>query len=65
LLKEAVKQMIVDLIDVEKFKLGVEVEGMHTMDIIDGVIKYKDGDSWTAKVRDSYKTMFAYYKYFD
>jgi hypothetical protein len=36
LLKEAVKQMIVDLRDVEKFKLGVEVPGMKIMDIIAG-----------------------------
>lgn len=35
LLREAVKQMIVDLLDVEKFKLGVKVEGMFTMDIVD------------------------------
>jgi hypothetical protein len=36
LLKEAVKQMIVDLRDVENFKLGVEVPDMNIMDIIDG-----------------------------
>jgi hypothetical protein len=36
LLREAVKQMIVDLRDVEKFKLGVEVPDMNIMDIIDG-----------------------------
>ena len=36
--------MIVDLRDVEKFKLGVEVPDMNIMDIIDGLIKYKVGD---------------------
>jgi hypothetical protein len=36
LLKEAVKQMIVDLRDVANFKLGVEVPDMNIMDIIDG-----------------------------
>ena len=51
--------------DSPKFKLGVKVEGMFTMDIIDGFIKYKVGDSWSAKVRDSYRTMFAYYYYFN
>lgn len=65
LLKEAVKQMIVDLLDVEKFKLDVEVEGMHTMDIIDGLVQYKVGDSWSYEVRDSYRTMFAYYNYYN
>ena len=51
--------------DVPKFKLGVEVEGLNIMDIIEGYIKYKVGDSWSAKVRDSYRTMFAYYYYFN
>jgi hypothetical protein len=31
-----VRQMLVDLLDVPKFKLGVEVKGMFTMDIING-----------------------------
>jgi hypothetical protein len=44
LLKESVRQMLVDLLDYPKFKLGVKVEGMFTMDIIDGFIKYKVGD---------------------
>ena len=57
--------MIIDLLDVEKFKLGVKVEGMHTMDIIDGLVKYKVGDSWSYEVRDSYRTMFAYYYYYN
>ena len=58
--------MIVDLSYVPKFDLGVKVEGLdNIMDIIDGKIKYKLGDKWTEKVRDSYRTMFAYYKYFD
>ena len=56
--------MLVDLLDIPKFKLGVEVEGIFIMDIIDGSIKYKVGDSWSPKVRDSYRTMFAYYYYF-
>jgi len=65
LLKESIRQMLVDLLDVSKFKLGVEVEGMYILDIIDGCIKYKVGDSWSAKVRDSYRTMFAYYYYYN
>lgn len=28
---------------------------------MDGLIKYKVGDSWSASVTDSYKTMFFYY----
>ena len=56
--------MLVDLLDVPRFKLGEKVEGIELMDIIDGCIKYKLGDSWTSKVRDSYRTMFAYYHYF-
>lgn len=63
MLIESVRQMLVDLLDVPKFKLGVEVEGMFNMDIIDGCIMYKVGDSWSPKVRDSYRTMFAYYYY--
>jgi hypothetical protein len=38
---------------------------MNLMDIIDGKIKYKVGDSWSAKVRDNYSTMFAYYYYYN
>ena len=38
---------------------------MFTIDIIDGSIKYKVGDSWSANVRDSYRTMFAYYYYYN
>jgi len=38
---------------------------MFIMDIIDGFIKYKVGDSWSANVRDSYRTMFAYYYYYN
>ena len=57
--------MIVDLLDVDKFKLCAEIEGMHTMDIIDGLVKYKVGDSWSSEVRDSYRTMFAYYYYYN
>ena len=56
--------MLVDLLDVPKFKLGVKVEGLPLMDIIDGCIKYKVGDSWIPNVRDSNRTMFAYYYYF-
>ena len=56
---------MVDLLDIPKFKLGVEVENMFIMDIIDGSIKYKVGDSWSSRVRDSYRTMFAYYYYFN
>jgi hypothetical protein len=56
--------MLVDLLDVPRFKLGVEVDGMFKIDIIDGSIKYKVGDSWSANVRDSYRTMFAYYYYY-
>jgi hypothetical protein len=36
--------MLVDLLDVQNFKLGVQVEQMFIMDIIDGSIKYKVGD---------------------
>ena len=57
--------MLVDLLDASKFQLGVEMEGMPTMDIIKGCIMYKLGDSWSAKVRDGYRTMFAYYYYFE
>jgi hypothetical protein len=65
LVREAVKQMIVDLLDVDHFKLGVKAEDFHIMDIIDGEVRYKLGDSWSAKVRDSYRTMFAYYYYYN
>ena len=63
MLEESVKQMLVDLLDVRNFKLGVQVKNMFIMDIIDGKIKYKVGDTWSSKVRDSYRTMFAYYYY--
>ena len=57
--------MIVDLYRVKNFRLGVQVEDMAIMDIIKGSIKYKVGDSWSDKVREGYKTMFAYYYYYN
>jgi hypothetical protein len=57
--------MIVDLNRVKNFRLGVQVEDMAIMDIIKGSIKYKVGDSWSDKVREGYKTMFAYYYYYN
>jgi hypothetical protein len=63
LLDEAIKQMIVDVQEVKNFKLGDE-QGDKVMDILDGMIKYKVGDAWSAKATDGYVTMFAYYHYY-
>lgn len=47
--------MIVDIIDIENYKLGT---------LLDGRIQYKVGDSWSDKAVDGYKTLFAYYFYY-
>ena len=44
--------MLYDVQDIEKYEKGK---------LIGGLIKYKEGDSWTELITDSYKTMFAYY----
>ena len=48
--------MLLDVIDIQNYKLG---------QLMDGMIKYQVNDHWTDKVTDSYKTMFAYYYYFE
>jgi hypothetical protein len=55
LLEEAVKAMIIDVEDMDKYDIGK---------LMDGKIKYKDGDSWSDKLSDGYKTLFAYYFYY-
>jgi len=55
LLEEAVKQMIIDIKGIEEYKTG---------QLMDGMIKYKVGDTWSDKATDGYKTLFAYYFYY-
>ena len=44
--------MISDVQDIEKYTKGR---------LMGGKIKYQVGDSWSHKVKDSYKTTFAHY----
>jgi hypothetical protein len=47
--------MIIDIKDIEDYKIG---------QLMDGMIKYKVGDTWSDKATDAYKTLFAYYYYY-
>jgi tartrate dehydratase alpha subunit/fumarate hydratase class I-like protein len=51
LLDEAIKKMIVDVVDIEKYPQKPSK----------GYIGYDVGGTYTTQAKDSYKTMFAYY----